>query len=127
MRLSCVTRQVKPAGEGGFHRRVFTWYRAIRNFALYTESNLEEAKIALEQIVKMANLNLKYCEAAIRNMEKNAQVVLHFHPDRTLETGVSTIESMFASNRYEDQYETNISNGGLSGFVPATNSVKGMG
>lgn len=45
-----------------------------------------------------------------------ARVAIHFHPDRHTSAGHSVTRSLVQSGIYKSQFETQISNGGLSAF-----------
>ncbi|HEY2795796.1 MAG TPA: DUF3626 domain-containing protein [Micromonosporaceae bacterium] len=51
--------------------------------------------------------------AAIRG---HGRVTLNFHPDRVLADGRTVAEALAADERYRSQFETQISNGGLSAY-----------
>jgi hypothetical protein len=53
-------------------------------------------------------------EASIQEIKTYARVALHFHPDRPDAGGQSVAESLLNTGRYRSQFETGISNGGLT-------------
>jgi uncharacterized protein DUF3626 len=53
----------------------------------------------------------------LSDVRRNARVALHFHPDRPCAGGATVAESLLREGRYRSQYETRISNGGLSAHL----------
>ncbi len=51
--------------------------------------------------------------AAVR---RHARVTVHFHPDRLTADGRTVVQGLLAHGRYRSQFETGISNGGLTAF-----------
>jgi hypothetical protein len=69
------------------------------------------------EIVRMSDLPAGAFENMTARIQEHARVAIHFHPDRPARDNASVIASMVRSGRYENQFETGLSNGGLSAHV----------
>ncbi|NBM20234.1 DUF3626 domain-containing protein [Streptomyces sp. GC420] len=49
-------------------------------------------------------------------VREHGRITLNFHPDRLLPGGLTVAESLARDGRYRSQYETGVSNGGLSAY-----------
>lgn len=64
----------------------------------------------------MSNVSEDEYEHALRCLKTSARVVLHFHPDRIAEDQQLVATGLLESGLYKNQYQTKISNGGVSAF-----------
>lgn len=55
-------------------------------------------------------------DTALVEIQKHAPVDVNFHPDRLDSTGKSIADELLASGVYRNQFETGISNGGVTAF-----------
>ncbi|NIX77600.1 DUF3626 domain-containing protein [Microvirga terricola] len=55
--------------------------------------------------------------AVLSRLQTDARVAVHFHPDRLGSRGLSVAKALFEDGVYRSQFETGISNGGLSAFT----------
>src|SRR4051812_27358823 len=62
----------------------------------------------------MCDIPSSALEEALDNVGRYAQVALHFHPDRPAPGGLSVAQGLLQDGRYRSQFETRLSNGGLS-------------
>lgn len=77
--------------------------------------NPKSEKIIID-IFKQNSLDESLIELVLKNIEKNAQVLIHFHPDRISNKGKSVAQLLYEEGSYKTQFETGISNGGLTAF-----------
>lgn len=69
------------------------------------------------EIVRMCDLAADGVEDAIATIRRNARVALHFHPDRPVAGGATVAEALLVDGVYRNQFETGISNGGVTAFL----------
>lgn len=53
---------------------------------------------------------------ALRGLQRDAKVVLHFHPDRITNNGQTVAHRLLAEGLYRSQFETGISNGSPTAY-----------
>ncbi|HEX8528386.1 MAG TPA: DUF3626 domain-containing protein [Cytophagales bacterium] len=87
---------------------------AIRYVEKYASTRRERAKEAIEEVRAMSNIPPAQLAQALRAIKTHARVVLHFHPDRLDNQGLTVAESMLTCGSYRNQFETGVSNGKLS-------------
>ena len=87
---------------------------AIRDEA---KNQRPDARSKLAQILRRSNRSTDLLAAAMRSLQEHARVVLHFHPDRLTNNGLSVAESMLVDGVYRSQFETGISNGSPTAFA----------
>jgi hypothetical protein len=58
----------------------------------------------------------RHPDQVARAVRNRGRVALHFHPDRLLANGRTVGESVLAEGLYRNQFETRVSNGGLTAF-----------
>ena len=91
--------------------------RAIR-FVTQQANNLDTHELRmLEHILHMSNLSQSDVSACLDTINNRAQIAVHFHPDRIGGNGCTVAQSMMASGRYLNQFESLISNGKLDPCV----------
>lgn len=87
---------------------------ALEHVAAYARSRRESASFFLEHVRRMCDLPSSALEEALDNIRRCAQVALHFHPERPGPGGVSVAQGLLEEGRYCSQFETGLSNGGLT-------------
>ena len=65
----------------------------------------------------MSDVSPERFEQAVSRLQDQARVALHFHPDRPVPGERSVAASLLADGIYRSQFETGISNGGLSAHL----------
>lgn len=97
--------------------------KALRLFECYAHSRQQNSRGIIRQIMEMANFDFQEYESLVLNFEQESRIALHFHPDRVVYNDKTTLVSILESNRYRSQYETNISNGGLSAHAGGERNI----
>lgn len=82
----------------------------------YAKARELQARQALEEVLYMSNIAGDRFEAACNQIFQHARVALHFHPDRLLDGSQTVAEALLQQGIYKSQFETRISNGGLTAF-----------
>jgi len=90
--------------------------RAIRHIREYAVSRRREARQSIAEVLRMSDIPQRTYEAAVANMLSNARVAVHFHPDRPLADGKRVAQALLEQGIYKSQFETRISNGGVSAY-----------
>lgn len=67
----------------------------------------------LEQILTMSAIAPALLNQALTQVQTQAQICVHFHPDRRGATGQSVVQSLLHTGRYQSQFESHISNAKL--------------
>jgi hypothetical protein len=62
----------------------------------------------------MCNLPASHLHEALASVKRHARVALHFHPDRPDINGRTVAQGLLRDGCYRNQFETGLSNGGLS-------------
>ena len=65
-------------------------------------------------ILRMSNVSEEEYAKAMSNLQEKSRIAVHFHPDRLDNNLDSVIENLLIEGRYKSQFETLISNGGVS-------------
>lgn len=76
----------------------------------------EASKVPIGQLLAHAGVDKVLFEEALRHIQAHAQVLLHFHPDRLNSRGESVADALLNEGVYRNQFETGLSNGGLTAF-----------
>ncbi len=71
----------------------------------------------------MCDLPADAVERTVRAIGRDARVALHFHPDRPVSNGSTVAEALLMEGEYRNQFETSISNGGVTAFVGGARDV----
>ena len=87
--------------------------QAIKYFTAYALKHKAEAKATIHHVLNMSNISCEVFEQAVHHIKANAQISLHFHPDRVSITK-NVAESLLEHGEYKSQFETLISNGKVS-------------
>lgn len=93
-----------------------TQVEAIAHVKQAASALRDQAKATLADALQRAHLGEALLTKATRHIQTNAQVVLHFHPDRLMVNGQSVADALLHTGVYRNQFETGISNGGLTAF-----------
>ncbi len=75
-----------------------------------------EAEEQIEHILQMSDIGRERFDQAVDQIASHARVALHFHPDRPGPGGRSVAAALLDEGVYRSQFETRISNGGLSAY-----------
>ena len=76
-----------------------------------------------QQISRMSDIVPEDLRDALRSSASQARVALHFHPDRPCAGGETVALGLLRDGRYRSQYETRISNGGLTASLGGRRDV----
>ena len=87
---------------------------ALTHIEQYAQLRKKEAQLTINHILKMTNTSLENYEKAVANLKQNAQVALHFHPDRLDAEFKSIAAALNSQGIYKSQFETFLSNGSVS-------------
>ena len=90
---------------------------ALDYIAEYARLRALSAKETIDHILKMSNISTKQYHRSLRSIENSSRIAVHFHPDRMVKDGKSVIESLLQSGKYQNQFESGISNGSVSAFL----------
>lgn len=76
-----------------------------------------------DHIRRMCDVPADDLDRVLGAIGRNARVALHFHPDRPLSNGATVAEALLAEGVYRNQFETSISNGGVTAFAGGMRDV----
>ena len=79
---------------------------AIDYITNYARNHNLEAKAIINHILKMSNIPGDIFMTAVNSLKANAQIGLHFHPDRPVTPQKSVAESLLDSGFYKNKFET---------------------
>lgn len=88
--------------------------RAIDHVAAHALARRAPARRTIEQICRMSDVPFGVIDELIGQLQRDACVALHFHPDRVSRDGRTVAEALRDDGVYRTQFETGISNGMLS-------------
>lgn len=91
--------------------------KALKYFSSYAAERKDLSYASIKHILRMSNVDFERFNSFSRKMLEFGRVVLHFHPDRYVNNTQNVVQSMLQSGLYKNQYETLISNGGLSAYA----------
>lgn len=89
---------------------------AIHKVRALAKLQSESSANSISEILASSNIGSTLFHTTTQHIKDNAKVVIHFHPDKPTKTGRNVIESLLDEGVYRNQFETGISNGGLSAF-----------
>jgi hypothetical protein len=89
---------------------------ALAHVASYARSRRAGARRIIEEIQAMSYLSAEAFERGVANIKQYARVALHFHPDRPDAQLRTVAENLLECGIYKSQFETGLSNGGVSAF-----------
>ena len=87
---------------------------AIDHVAAQARSRQPEALAQQDHIRRMCDLSADELRDALVSIRRRARVALHFHPDRPDAAGQTVAQALLRDGLYRSQFETGLSNGGLS-------------
>jgi hypothetical protein len=87
---------------------------AIDHVAAQARSRQSEALAQQDHIRRMCDLSADDLRDAVVSIRRRARVALHFHPDRPDAEGQTVAQALLRDGLYRSQFETGLSNGGLS-------------
>lgn len=90
---------------------------AIDYIEEYSKKRMESANNSIGHIAKMSNIDLSEIEELKENISNKARIAIHFHPYRIGENSKTVIESIREIGKYNNQFETKISNGSLTAYT----------
>lgn len=90
---------------------------AITHASAVARGGAEKARTRLTRILASTGCDHSMLEAATEAVRHHARVVLHFHPDRVGVKPMTVAEALLEDGLYRNQFETGISNGGLTPFL----------
>lgn len=96
---------------------------ALDHVNAHARDRRAEALGTQADIRRMCDLPADVMELAVRAIRRNARVVLHFHPDRPVSNGRTVAEALLVEGVYRNQFETSISNGGVTAFLGGRRDV----
>ena len=74
------------------------------------------ARLRASEAVECKPDALTLFDSALAEIQRRPPIDVNFHPDRLDLTGRSVVDDLFASGTYRNQFETGISNGGVTAF-----------
>jgi len=74
------------------------------------------ARRKAERVLAKEGVEIERLDDVLAAISKMAPIDLSFHPDRLDKNGDLVVQSMYDTGRYRNQFETGISNGGLTAF-----------
>ena len=87
---------------------------ALTHVRDYARARAVEAKHQIEHVLQMSNVSAERLEEALASLKSHARVALHFHPDRPGPHERTVAQELLTDGIYRSQFETGISNGGVS-------------
>jgi hypothetical protein len=87
---------------------------AIECVAANARARRDDSIATQQHICRMSDITLEEWRGVRSLIQQSARVALHFHPDRPCADGETVALRLLREGRYRSQYETGISNGGLS-------------
>jgi hypothetical protein len=96
---------------------------ALEHVNAHARDRRTEALATQAHIRQMCNLPADLMERVAGAIRRNARVALHFHPDRPVSNGTTVSEALLAEGIYRNQFETSISNGGVTAFLGGSRDV----
>jgi hypothetical protein len=87
---------------------------AIDHVAAQARSRKREALAQQDHIRRMCDISADELRDALVSIKRRARVALHFHPDRPDVQGQTVAQALLRDGLYRSQFETGLSNGGLS-------------
>ncbi len=88
---------------------------ALTSVATKAEANKARARARIKAVLDAAGVEGAIAPL-ITAISQHASLTINFHPDRLLSDGRSVMASLFEDGVYRNQFETQISNGGLTAF-----------
>ncbi|MEM7030125.1 MAG: DUF3626 domain-containing protein [Chloroflexota bacterium] len=89
---------------------------ALSHARSLARTSQKAAQATIVDILVRARLDQPIFNKAVNHIKSQGQVALHFHPDRPNQKGQTVAEALLEEGVYRSQFETKISNGGLTAF-----------
>lgn len=89
---------------------------ALRHVDASAASRAADARAAIDRILREAGVSSATFERAMSAVRAHARVIVHFHPDRIANEGITVAEGLVRDGRYRNQFETGLSAGGRTAF-----------
>lgn len=87
---------------------------ALEHVSAYAKSRAAEARVVQDEVRRMCDVSEEDLRDALSKVRCDARVVVHFHPDRPISGGETVAAALLRDDCYRSQFETRISNGGLT-------------
>jgi len=87
---------------------------ALKYITKYAKGRRKNAQDLIEHILRMSNISMDTYKAAVESLKSHARIGLHFHPDRPGPDQKPVAQALLEGGVYRSQFETGISNGGVS-------------
>jgi hypothetical protein len=87
---------------------------ALKNITEYAKGRKKNAQDLIAHVLRMSNVAHETYEAAVEALKAHARIGLHFHPDRPGPDKKPVALALLEGGIYRSQFETGISNGGVS-------------
>jgi hypothetical protein len=87
---------------------------ALEHVAAYARSRRAAALSRQGEVLRMCDIAPEELEHAVANVKRYARVAMHFHPDRPTSHGDTVVHGLLRDGCYRSQFETRLSNGGLT-------------
>ena len=77
---------------------------------------LRQSREQISEILRLSDCEPTTSDAVKTSIIRSAPIDLNFHPDRIDNSGLSVAEGLLKHGVYKNQFETQISNGGLTAY-----------
>ena len=81
--------------------------KAIQFVDSYAKERCINSLNVLTVICDRSNKNPQIIDTIIKNIQQNAQIAVHFHPDTINSKGISVSQSLYDCGMYQNQFEMN--------------------
>lgn len=75
-----------------------------------------DSSAELAALLSRSSCTYEHFARALAHITREARVVVHFHPDRLTDAGLTVAESLRQTGAYQNQFESGLSNGSLTAF-----------
>lgn len=89
---------------------------AIEYITNSAKARKAEAQQIIEEVLYMSDTARERFHEASRQIYAHAKVALHLHPDRPITATKTVADDLLAEGIYKNQFQTRISNGGLTAY-----------
>ena len=96
---------------------------ALDHVNAHARDRRAEALEVQAHIRQMCDVPVDVMERMLPSIRRSARVALHFHPDRPVPNGRTVAEGLLAEGVYRNQFETSISNGGVTAVLGGRRDV----
>ena len=91
--------------------------KALQHVQSVALAGASAARKRVSRILDRAGWESRHCDAALAVISEHARVILHFHPDRLTQNGLTVSEGLLRDGLYRNQFETGTSTGSVSAFA----------